>query len=157
MMAGMNPANPGSLGGLFSAPTAADPHGLTEGQGVAPGYNFQKSADCIVECIAIDGKTHREVLFNVDVYDGDHLHLHCPFCRFDGHEHGLFVRHGVRDWHCEPMRKVPPFPGWDEHKMVLSYPRGLGGRLQLAPVTCPWCKVRFQIADNVVHEQRVAR
>jgi hypothetical protein len=141
--------NPGGdVGGLFSSPQMADPEGQA-GVGAAPGYDFQKSAIGAAELICIVGS--REVLFNVDVFP-EHVHLHCPFCKLAGEHHGLMIRKGVKEWSFEPMAAVPPFPGWDEHRMVLAYPHGLGGRFHLEPITCPWekCKAKFAIDHNVV-------
>jgi hypothetical protein len=133
---------------LFSAAgNAPDPEG-GDLRGVDGGYNLSKAALGHPELILV-ARDGREVTFFADAFP-DHLHLHCPFCRLEGAEHGLMVREGVREWLYEPMIQAPTFPGWDGARMMISYPRGTGGRLQLRPLTCPWCKTKFAINNNVV-------
>ena len=145
-------AEPSDLQKVFTAPTGvADPEG-TGLRGVAPGYDFTLAAFGHPELILVS-KDGREVTFNADVFD-DHVHLHCGFCRLTGEEHGLMVRKGVRDWLYEPLEQAKTFPGWSDARMMAFYPKGTGGRFQLAPITCPWCKTKFAIENNVVRIER---
>jgi hypothetical protein len=136
---------------LFSADgNAPDPEG-GDLRGLDTGVELGNSALGHPELIYI-ARDGREVTFFADAFD-DHLHLHCPFCRLAGAEHGLMVRQGVREWLYEPLVQAPAFPGWDSIRMLISYPKGTGGRLQLAPLTCPWCKTKFAITNNVVRPE----
>ena len=91
----------------------------------------------------------RDVFLQADAYE-DHVHVHCPACRLDGHEHGLMIRAGQKAFLYEPMMAAPAFPGWEPARMLLAYPRGMGGCLSVEPFLCPWCKHTFRIDKNVV-------
>lgn len=126
----------------------ADPGG-TGAVGKAAGYDFAKSAIGNPELIFITRDGAREVTLQADVFL-DHLHLHCPVCRLDGHEHGLRINVGTKDWLYEPDKQVKKFPGWDEAQMMFKFPKGSGGRLSVDKFTCSWCKSVLAIDRNVV-------
>lgn len=130
---------------------AKDPEGklAPDARGVAPGYDLTAGALGHPELIYQTKDGRFEVTFFADCFP-DHVHLHCPLCRAKGEEHGIMIRQGVKEWLYEPMRSVPVFPGWSDAKMLVTYPKGAGGRLQMRPVKCPWCGESFAIENNVV-------
>lgn len=95
-----------------------------------------------------EAKNGKDVLLQADVY-ADHVHLHCPICRLNGHEHGLMIRAGDKDFEYVPLAQLV-FRGWEAARMMLKYPQGSGGTFNVAAFTCPWCSFRMRIVDNVV-------
>ena len=93
-------------------------------------------------------KNGKDVLLQADV-TLEHVHLHCPVCRLNGHEHGIMIRAGVKQWGFDPMRQVV-FPEWESAQMMVKYPQGSGGCLNVEAFKCPWCSFKLRIADNVV-------
>jgi hypothetical protein len=126
---------------------APDPTGADQ-RGVDTGYDFAGGALGRPELI-FSARDGRDVFLQADVFE-DHVHVHCPMCRLEGHEHGLMIRKGVKAWLYEPMHAAPAFPGWEPARMLLAYPQGMGGRLSIEAFECPWCKHKLRIDHNVV-------
>jgi hypothetical protein len=93
-------------------------------------------------------KNGKDVLLQADV-TLEHVHLHCPICELNGKANGIMIRAGVKAWDFDPTRQIT-FPGWEPAVMLLRYPMGSGGCLNVEAFKCPWCAFKLRIADNVV-------
>ena len=62
------------------------------------------------------------------------------------------IRAGHKAWEWDPNKPAvfSNAPGWDMHRMILEYPKGTNGTLDVEPHTCPWCNTKMAIRASQV-------